>query len=127
MAALGVGTLAAAVIVLVPTVIAIGITSAREVLVGPDWWRNRIALFLTFALLGGPVWSYYWFSMQRWAARGGPEERASLPRRVPRKTVTVLIGEGGGPFVRSLEGVLEGRVRILHRTDPDAGLPELAD
>ena len=205
MAALGVGTLAAAVIVLVSTVIAIGITSAREVLVGPDWWRNRIALFLTFALLGGPVWSYYWFSMQRWAAHGGPEERASLPRRVlvwgslgigslailgnisyllfifldavledtlsltllrdgkwsigavtaaglfvpyywlilredrlavgeavapptvPRKTVTVLIGEGGGPFVRSLEGVLEGRVRILHRTDPDAGLPELAD
>ena len=82
MATLGVGTLAAAVIVLVPTVIGIGVTSAREVLVGPDWWRNRIALFLTFALLGGPVWTYYWFSMQRWAARGGPEERLTLPRRI---------------------------------------------
>ncbi|MDP2950723.1 MAG: DUF5671 domain-containing protein [Chloroflexota bacterium] len=82
MAALGLGALAAALIVLVPTVIGIGITSAREVLVENDWWRNRIALVVTLALVGGPVWAYYWFSMQRSATIGGPEERASLPRRV---------------------------------------------
>lgn len=82
MAALGLGALAAALIVLVPTVIGIGVTSAREVLVDNDWWRNRIALVITLALVGGPVWGYYWFSMERRVTRSGPEERASLPRRV---------------------------------------------
>jgi hypothetical protein len=204
MAALGLGALVASIIVLVPTVIEIGVSSAREVLVGPDWWRNRIALVITFSLLGAPVWAYYWFSMQRRAALGGPEERASLPRRVlvygvlgvgalailgnisyllfvfldallenalsltllrdakwsigvvaaaglfvpyyslvlredrlaagepparllvPRKSVTLLISDGGGALVHRLEGALEGKVRVLHRVDPDVGLPELS-
>jgi len=82
MAALGLGALVAAIIVLVPTVIGIGITSAREVLAGPDWWRDRIVLFITLALLGSPIWAYYWFSMQQRTAIAGPEERASLPRRI---------------------------------------------
>jgi len=82
MAALGLGALAAALIVLVPTVIGIGVTSAREVLVDNDWWRNRIALVITLALVGGPVWGYYWFSMERRVTASGPDERASLPRRV---------------------------------------------
>jgi len=82
MAALGLGALAVALIVLVPTVIGIGITSAREVLVDNDWWRNRIALVITLALVGGPVWGYYWFSMERRVTASGPDERASLPRRV---------------------------------------------
>jgi len=204
MAALGLGALVGAIIVLIPTVIGIGVTSARDVLVGEDWWRNRIALVVTLGLLGGPVWAYYWFSMQRRVAIGGPEERASLPRRVlvygvlgvgtlailgnisyllfvflnallegtlsltllrdakwsigvvaaaalfvpyywlilredrlalpepvarpsvERKSVTVLIAEGGGPFVGQLETALRGKVRVLHRADPDVGLPELS-
>ena len=81
MTALGLGTLAAAIIVLVPTVIEIGVTSARDVLAGGDWWRDRIVLFVTLGLLGGLVWGYYWFLVQRRAAIGGAEERASFPRR----------------------------------------------
>jgi len=204
MAALGLGALVASIIVLVPTVIGIGVSSAREVLVGPDWWRNRIALVVTFGLLGSPVWAYYWFSMQRRVALGGAEERASLPRQVliygvlgvgalaivgnisyllfvfldavlentlsltllrdakwsigvvaaaglfvpyywlilredrlaagepvarpegPRKSVTLLISEGGGPLVHRLEAALKGKVRVLLRVDPDVGLPELS-
>jgi hypothetical protein len=204
MVALGLGALATAIIVLVPTVIALGVSSAKNVGTGEDWWRNHIALILTSGLLGTPVWAYYWFSMQRRAAIGGAEERTSLPRRVLlygvlgvgtlailgnisyllfvfldallenalsltllrdakwgigvlvaallfapyyglilredrltagepaaqppllRKAVTVLIGEGGDLFVRHLEGALKGKVRVLHRADPDVGLPELS-
>ena len=204
MAALGLGALGASIIVLVPTVIAMGVTSAREVLVDNDWWRNRIALVTTLALVGGPVWGYYWFSIERRVTASGPDERASLPRRVllygvlgvgtlavlgnisyllfifldallenalsltllreakwaignvvaaglivpyyalilredrlaggepvsrpalPRKSVTVLIGEGGDPLVHRLESALRGRVRVLHWVDPDVGLPELS-
>jgi hypothetical protein len=204
MAALGLGAFGASIIVLVPTVIAMGVTSAREVLVDNDWWRNRIALVITLALVGGPVWGYYWFSIERRVTASGPEERASLPRRVllygvlgvgtlavlgsisyllfvfldallenalsltllrdakwsigvlvaaalfvpyyalilradrlaggepvsrpslPRKSVTVLIGEGGDPLVHRLESALRGRVRVLHWVDPDVGLPELS-
>ncbi|HKZ50703.1 MAG TPA: DUF5671 domain-containing protein, partial [Dehalococcoidia bacterium] len=82
MAALGLGALAAAIIILVPTVIGILVTSAREVLAGEDWWRNQIATFIALVILGTPVWSYHWFSMQRRLALGGPEERTSLARRI---------------------------------------------
>lgn len=204
MAALGLGALAAAVIVLVPTAIGIAVTSAREVLVGTDWWRDRIVLVLTLGLLGVPVWTYYWFLMQRMAAAGDVEERTSLPRRIlifgvlgvgtlaflgsvsyllfvfldavledtlsltllrdakwsmgavvaagllvpyywlilredrqaigepaarppiSRKSVTVLIPEGGGAFVAQLETVLSGKARVLYRLDPDVGIPELS-
>jgi hypothetical protein len=81
MTAIGLGTLAGAVIALVPTVIAIIVTSAQEVLLGPDWWRDRIVLALTLGLLGVPVWGYHWYQAQRGAAELGVEERYSLPRR----------------------------------------------
>lgn len=204
MAALGLGALAASVIVLVSTAIGIAVTSARDVLVGTDWWRDRIVLVLTLLLLGVPVWSFHWFSMQRMVAAGHTEERASLSRRilifgvvgvgtlaflgnisyllfmfldaflkdtlsltllvdakwstgavvaavlfVPyywltlredrravegasarpstlRKSVTVLIPEGGGPFLAGLETVLREKPRVLCRLDPDIGVPELS-
>jgi len=81
MTALGLGALAGAVITLVPTVVAIIVTSAQEVLVGPDWWRDRMVLVLTLGLLGLPVWGYHWYRVQQRAAELGPEERYSLPRR----------------------------------------------
>jgi hypothetical protein len=82
MAALGLGALAGMLVTLVPTVIAIIVTSAQEVLVGPDWWRDRIVLAVTLGLLGAPVWGYHWWAAQRSAAQHGAEERNSLPRRV---------------------------------------------
>ena len=203
MAALGLGALAAGMIVLVPTVIGIVVTSAREVAVGADWWQDRIVTVLTLGLIGGPVWGYYWFAMQRRLA-GGDDERTSLPRRVliysvigigalailgsvshilflfldamledglslamlrdmkwsigiaftsglfatyhwlilqedrtatgepvagpaaRRKSVTVLIGAGGGAFVSQIEASLGGKVRVLRRADANVGVPELS-
>ena len=204
MAALGLGALVAAIAVLVPTAIGIAVTSARDVLVGTDWWRDRIVLVLTLGLLGVPVWTYYWFSMQQMVAAADAEERTSLPRRMlifgvlgagalaflgnisyllfvfleavledtlsltllrdakwsmgavvaaglfvpyywlilqedrqavgelgvgpaaPRKSVTVLIPEGGSAFVAQLEAALGGKARVLRRLDPDVGTPELS-
>lgn len=80
--ALGLGALVGAVITLVATVIAVVVTSAQEVLVGPDWWRDPIVLVLTLGLLGAPVWGYHWYAAQRSAAALGAEERHSLPRRM---------------------------------------------
>jgi len=82
LAALGLGALAALIITLVPTVIAIGVTSAQDVLAGDDWWRDRIVLVLTLATVGAPVWGYHWYVLQRNAAQRGADERYSLPRRV---------------------------------------------
>jgi hypothetical protein len=80
--ALGLGALVGAVIVLVSTVIGLSVTSARDSLVGPDWWRDRMTLVLTLALLSGPVWGFHWFPLQRRAVKAGAEERQSLPRRI---------------------------------------------
>ena len=81
MTALGIGALAAAIVTLVPTVVAIIVTSAQEVLIGPDWWRDRIVLVLTLAILSVPVWGYHWYQAQRNAAEFGGEERYSTARR----------------------------------------------
>ena len=204
MAALGLGALAAGMIVLIPTVIGIAITSAREVAVGVDWWRDRIVTVLTLGLIGGPVWGYYWFAMQRRLPPAGDDERTSLPRRMlvygvigvgalailgsvshilflfldarlgdglslavlrdmkwsigiaftsglfvqyhwlilredrtatgdsvvgpaaPRKSVTVLVGAGGGALVSQLEASLGGKVRVLRCVDANVGVPELS-
>jgi hypothetical protein len=203
MAALGLGALAAAIVVLIPTVIGIAVTSAREVLVGEDWWRDRMVLAATLAFVCVPVWSYHWLSMQRRVAAGDAEERQSFVRRaliwgvvvvgvlaflgnlsyllfafldavlkddlsltllrdakwglgaasaagliapyywlvlqedrqaageapaeaaVPQKSVTVLIPAGGDAFLAGLETALGGKARVLHRLDPDAGVPRL--
>jgi hypothetical protein len=79
---LGLGAVVGAIIVLVSTLIGIAITEARDVLVGPDWWQDRMTLVVTLALLGGPLWGLHWFPLQRRAVSVGSEERQSLPRRV---------------------------------------------
>ena len=79
--AVGLGTLAVAIGALVSTSIAILVDSAQDVLAGPDFWKNQIALVLTLGLLGGPVWAYQWSSVQRQATRMGADELLALPRR----------------------------------------------
>jgi hypothetical protein len=71
----------------------------------------------------GLIVPYYWLILR--------EDRLALPEPVARplverKSVTVLIAEGGGPFVGQLEAALKGKVHVLHRADPDVGLPELS-
>ncbi len=103
MAALGLGALAAGMIVLVPTVIGIAVTSAREVAIGADWWQDRIVTVLTLGLIGGPVWGYYWFAMQRRLATGGDDERTSRPRRA---LIYGVIGVGALAILGSVSHIL---------------------
>ena len=62
-----------------------------------------MVLVLTLGLIGGPVWSYYWFAMQRRLAAGGDDERASLPRRV---LVYGVIGVGALAMLGSMSHIL---------------------
>jgi hypothetical protein len=122
MAALGLGALAASVVVLVSTATGIVVTSARDVLVGTDWWRDRIVLVLTLLLLGTPVWSFHWFLMQRMVAAGHAEERAVLPRRI---LIFGVVGAGTLAFLGNvsyllflfLNALLEGTLSLTLLVD----------
>jgi len=66
---------------------------------------------------------YYWLILQEdRQATGEPGVGAAAPR----KSVTVLIPEGGSAFIAQLEAVLGGKARVLRRLDPDVGTPELS-
>ena len=82
LAALGLGALVVAIGTLLTTAIGILVDSAREVLAGPDFWRNTIALVTTLGVLGAPLWGYHWARVQRQVAAGDPDERTSLVRRI---------------------------------------------
>lgn len=90
MAALGLATIAASLIILIPTIIDVFVPSARGVLVGADWWRARTGWILTLLIIGVPWWSYFWLNVQRQAIKGGAEERAALTRRLHIYIVLVL-------------------------------------
>ncbi|MBI4287721.1 MAG: hypothetical protein HY671_04730 [Chloroflexi bacterium] len=90
MAALGLATVAAGLIILIPMVIDTFVPAARGVLVGGDWWRARTSWIITLLIIGVPWWSYYWQGVQRRANAGGAEERAALTRRLHIYIVLVL-------------------------------------
>ena len=81
-AALGLAALAVGVGIAVTNATAIFVDSARDAFTAPDFWRNRVVLFITLAAVGGPTWGYYWRSAQLRVRDAGAEERASLARRV---------------------------------------------
>ena len=115
--AVGLGALAVAIGALVSTSIAILVDSARDILAGPDFWRNRIALVLTLGLLGGPVWAYQWSSVQRQATRMGPEELMALPRRAfifvaLAAAVLALLGSASFLIFVFLRDILNGELAL---------------
>ena len=82
LAALGLALTAIAIGNLVDTLIAAGYSSPQRTLTGLDLWRNKLALTLTTALLGVPMWGYYWTRIQRRVQTARAEERLALARRV---------------------------------------------
>jgi hypothetical protein len=66
---------------------------------------------------------YYWLVLQEDRQAAG--ESAARPA-VPRKSVTVLVPDGGETFLAQLETALSAKVRALHRLDPGVGLPRLS-
>ena len=82
LAALGLDALAVGVATLVTGSVGILAESSREVVTGPDVWRNQMAMVITLGLLGGPLWGYYWWSVQRQSPEGDAGQPASLTRRI---------------------------------------------
>ena len=81
-AALGLGTLAAGLVILFAVVLGLLVPQARGDLVESRWWQGTLALTVTLIAVGVPLWGYYWFGAQREAKAMGTGERTALSRRV---------------------------------------------
>jgi hypothetical protein len=82
MSALGLGSLAGGIPILMGLLIGLAVPDARESLAGGDSFRNLLAVALTLLVLGVPLWVWFWPRMQRQVSEVGLEERRALSRRI---------------------------------------------
>jgi hypothetical protein len=64
------------------TAFAILTESSRAIVAGRDLWRAPFAMAITLAILGGPIWFYYWNMAQKRMTEIGSDERRCLTRRM---------------------------------------------
>ena len=81
-ASVGLTTLAVGLVFVFSVVVDLLVPDAGRKLAGANGVGNDLALAVTLIVAGGPLWSFYWFGVQRQAEAGGPEERGVLSRRV---------------------------------------------
>ena len=81
LAALGLGTLSAGLVILFGVVLGVIVPQSGQDLLRVDWWRNPLASAVTMLLVGVPLWGFYWSGVQR-DAESGLVERSSLSRRI---------------------------------------------
>jgi len=81
-AALGLATLSVGLVMVFLVALGVLIPQAGAQLSDAQWWRNPLVLGITLLMVGVPIWSYYWFGVQREVAMGPVEERAALSRRI---------------------------------------------
>jgi hypothetical protein len=96
MAMLGLGALAAALIVLAALAVNAGVEAADRRALDPTWWRGQLALGLALGLVGAPAWGLHWWQRQARAAEA--EEQAAVARRlyVRGMAVASLLAALGG-------------------------------
>ena len=82
LSAIGLGTVSIGVFALVTVVWGVLIGVFREVIAGRDLWREPLAASLTLAIIGLPLWGYYWSKVQRSAQDPDTGDLSSLSRRV---------------------------------------------
>ena len=82
LAAIGTGALAAAVFMLVAAALKLVLAQFGDVVVGGDQWKRPLINIITLAILGGPVWGYYWRNIERRALDIGADERQAASRRI---------------------------------------------
>ena len=80
-AAAGLATLAAGLVVLFAVTIDAAAPDAAGTLRSAGWWRNPLVLGVTLLAAGTPLWARYWFDAQRHVAAGAAGERSALARR----------------------------------------------
>lgn len=80
--AIGTGALAIAIFMLVNGALNLILASFGDVVVGDDQWKRPLINIITLAVLGGPVWGYYWQNIQRRERDIGADERQATSRRI---------------------------------------------
>ena len=80
--AIGTGALAVAVFMLVGAALKLILASFGDVVVGGDQWKHPLANIITLAVLGAPLWGYYWQNIQRRTLDLGTDERQAISRRI---------------------------------------------
>jgi hypothetical protein len=81
-AALGLVTLSVGLVMVFLVAMGMLMPQAGSQLLDAQWWRNPLVLGITLLAVGVPLWSYYWFGVQRQVATGLIEERTAQSRRV---------------------------------------------
>jgi hypothetical protein len=81
-AALGLSTLSVGLVMVFLVALGVLIPQAGTQLSDAGWWRNPLVLAITLLIVGVPIWSYYWFGVQREVAVGPVQERAAQSRRI---------------------------------------------
>ena len=114
LSALGLGTLAAGLIILFGIVIGVIVPQSGQELLRADWWRNPLASSATLLLVGVPLWGIYWFGVQR-DAGAGLLERSALSRRVfiylvMGASVLAALGNFSALLFMFFRDVLEGQL-----------------
>ena len=80
--AIGTGALAVAIFMLVSAALKLILASFGDVVVGGDQWKRPLINIITLAVLGGPVWGYYWRNIERRTLDIGTDERQATSRRI---------------------------------------------
>ena len=114
LAALGLSALGAGLVILFSGVIGVIAPQSGEELLRADWWRNPLALATTLLLVGAPLWSFYWFALQR-DADAGLVERSGIFRRifiyfVFGVAVLAVLGNLSALLFMFLRDLLEGQL-----------------
>ena len=80
--AIGTGALAVAIFMLVSAALKLILASFGDVVVGGDQWKRPLINIITLAVLGGPVWGYYWQNIQSRTLDLGTDEMQATSRRI---------------------------------------------
>ena len=115
LSALGLGTLAAASFTAINTSLALLSERSRSLVSGEDLWKEPVSLAVTLAIIGAPIWWYYWREAQRRVDVDQAEERTALARRL---YIFAVLGLG----VLAMVGSVSGTLFVLLRDLLDTGL-----
>ena len=114
MSAIGLGTAAVGVPLIVGAVIGQVLPESGDPIAGSEPIRDQLAFALTAIIIGAPLWYCYWPRMQRTVQEGGAEERGALARRIYIYGVLGVLALAG---IGSLIGFLTGLFNELLRGD----------
>lgn len=78
---LSLATLAVGLVFLIALFISVSVRDARSYLVDGEGWQGQLSIVLTLLGVGGGIWAYYWFGIQRFV-RSMPDELETSSRRI---------------------------------------------